>query len=373
MSHEKMTLEIQSLDQCSPLAKNGLHRQSLSLKGNYSLHTHVGIGYKNQNEDGYLVLKNGAFVFDGVGGSFGGAQATRLAQQSIAQSLAHSDDLVSAFHTANHHINQSPYHKASTVAIGYTLKTGPNNKTLCQLVYAGDARAQIYRLNQDGNYELFFKTADQSPVTDLLLSGQIKNSLEMRTHQLSHVVYQGLGGTSQVKPAEHQLILENNDLLLLSTDGYHDNISEDEQLHIVNKLRCPHEIQKTLFSLALQKMQRLKMIREKIKNTENLLKEIFDKNSLDFLPIPQCSELYYRRDGKTYNDKGQIQKRGMRLPLDEPHGLFCDRSGIVTNNTGEILDSYKCDNITLMVHRLDPQIEQSIILEDFPTNPEIYF
>ena len=178
------------------------------------------------NQDSYLsVPEHGLFaVFDGVGGQQAGEVASRMAAETIEESLAHisnqtSHDLIKrAVAFANRDIYEraesDPAYKtmATTVALAHV---EGNHATLA---HVGDSR--IYRL-EDGYF--YRETVDHTDYNDALRAGISLNVGGAG----GNVINRALGVESEVEVEIKTITVSDGARLLLCSDGIYRHLADE--------------------------------------------------------------------------------------------------------------------------------------------------
>ena len=205
--------------------------------------THVGLD-KECNEDCYLIKEVGGglllAVADGVGGNPGGDLAAQLAIDSIDISVLQEEGMITipqqlaaAMLQANALLLRTANEHPEVEGMGATLTVAWLANNQAYWGHVGDSR--LYRLH-DG--VLFQATTDQNLAQELYASGEISVQ-ELSGHRMRGFLSQCLGEDGVV-PACGQFTVAPGDLLLLSTDGLHDWLSD---LDITGILSLKTELQ----------------------------------------------------------------------------------------------------------------------------------
>ena len=183
--------------------------------------------YVKEFDDGSLLLA----VADGLGGMVGGKRAAEMAKESLndfdpeCQAVeAHIEELMQE---ANRRIMEAAAREPDLEGMGTTLTAALiRNGTICW-GHVGDSRLYLFRAN-----ELRQITKDDTMAGFLLSEGQITKE-EARTHPGGRFVFQCLGGCGEFEPYTGNFEVEEGDLLLLSTDGLHDEVPEEKIVSIL--------------------------------------------------------------------------------------------------------------------------------------------
>jgi len=185
---------------------------------------------RERNEDCFGALpERGVFaVADGMGGHIGGDVASRVAIDAVLRFLETAepldlDALAQAAQRANRAVLETA-HSRGLFGMGTTLTLVVVRDGALQIANVGDSRAYLIRA---GRSELL--TTDQTVVQMLIQRGALPRE-HARSHPERHVLLQALGTQDRVDPELRQLRCAAGDRLLLSTDGLHDQIGNDELL-----------------------------------------------------------------------------------------------------------------------------------------------
>jgi protein phosphatase len=196
------------------------------------------------NEDALLVLpKHGLFaVCDGVGGRSSGEVASRLAvagiegyfrDNPVAEAEGYEGEqrhewFRTYFHRCLQRINMdilglsardpSKEGMATTAVIGYL------DNDMLYVTNIGDSRAYLIRTGA-----LMQVTQDHSYVNSLVNQGTISRA-EARIHPQKNVITRALGVGESAECDFYWLAAEKGDRLLLSTDGMHGELMDEEIL-----------------------------------------------------------------------------------------------------------------------------------------------
>lgn len=211
--------------------------------------THRGL-VRVSNQDAYVILDQGnvpswcqaaVAVFDGVGGRYGGQEASSragryLAKLLMAKHLPQSGggpalliaDLILDLHTqlrvdqkGEPHLKQM----ATTATMALRTRAAPN---ALWIGHVGDSPALRVR---DGCLEKLV-------VEDSLVAGLLKNRLiteeQSQGHPQRHIITQALGHNEEIEPHVSAHEVRTGDRYLLCTDGLTDMVSERQIIQIVS-------------------------------------------------------------------------------------------------------------------------------------------
>lgn len=192
---------------------------------------HVFLSEVNQNG---LTL---AIVADGMGGHLAGEVASKLAVETIVSVLEtelqqertveeYSTALEKAIHQANTHIYQNSIGQDNYRGMGTTVVAAIVSEHWIILGYVGDSRAYIA-----AHDEIKQLTSDHSLVNELLKSGEISED-EAKAHPQKNVLTRALGTDDEVKVDLKVIHWEEDQTLILCSDGLSNRVSNKEMLEI---------------------------------------------------------------------------------------------------------------------------------------------
>ena len=189
------------------------------------------IGKRNNNEDAFIAekAKDGYLlaIADGIGGHRAGEVASEIAVSTLSKEFG-----------SRYHEGMSPNEigallsdsfKSAHIAIetgavgekdgmGTTMVAAFIRNKSAVIANTGDSRA--YHIRE----RVLFRTKDHSVIQSLIDSHQISEE-EARHHPLRAMITNSLGSSFLVDI--YHLTLRSGDLLLLSSDGFHDYVDED--------------------------------------------------------------------------------------------------------------------------------------------------
>lgn len=196
--------------------------------------THPGLIRKN-NEDRLLAREytGGAVllaVADGLGGHEAGERAAQMALSGLEALNVDASDmdeqLVSLVCLVNRDILEAASRNPALMKMGTTLTASLVRNGTAHWVHVGDSRLYLFR---DGI--LVQITEDQTPLGILVRGGEITKE-EARLHPLRNLLMSCLG-RKEYEMDSGTLELSAGDLLLFTTDGLHDSISESSILSLL--------------------------------------------------------------------------------------------------------------------------------------------
>ena len=205
---------------------------------------------RDHNEDFYLVVPNRKLfiVADGMGGHAAGEVASRLAAETIAAYFEEvqlsTDDhngasphLVRAIEIANASIHDEARRRASQRGMGTTAVALLFSGDRAHWAHVGDSR--LYRLRGD---ELTPLTRDHSLLEQTLATQNFTDAeaRDFAAHfPYKNILTRGLGTNPKVDVDVDSAPVRHEDLFVMTTDGLHDTIDDDEIARILMRHR-PH-------------------------------------------------------------------------------------------------------------------------------------
>ncbi|MGE0245694.1 MAG: PP2C family serine/threonine-protein phosphatase [Pyrinomonadaceae bacterium] len=225
--------------------------------------SHVG-RVRRGNEDNYLILNvtrskawtgaqaDGEFVIetqnfevddngivlavsDGMGGALAGEVASKMAVESVCEKILHEDldetltpeayenHLISKLYNAtvyaNYLIHQQGRSDAQFQGMGATFTGLGVTPDSVDIIQVGDSRAYLVRAGK-----IYQITKDQSLVQQLIDAQQISPE-EAETHTLKNVILQALGAQNEIYPVSARLTPNQNDVVLLCSDGLSNKVT----------------------------------------------------------------------------------------------------------------------------------------------------
>jgi protein phosphatase len=219
---------------------------------------------RTTNEDALLVLpKYGLFaVADGVGGRSSGEIASRKAVVNIEAFIqrnptSESDELEPdqkhswfkayfqrCLQTINNDIRSAAAHDSALEGMATTAVLAYFSGHTLYITNIGDSRAYLIR---DGG--IMQLTEDHTYVNNLVSAGTISQE-EAREHPQKSVITRALGASVGADPDFFHYELAKNDRILLSTDGLHGELTDNEILSAADKSGDLNRICKQLTKMA---------------------------------------------------------------------------------------------------------------------------
>lgn len=215
--------------------------------------THKGL-VKDQNQDRFLVeeFANGCVllaVADGAGGEAKGERAAEIAKESLAKFDRDSEDIGSQFvklmQAADQEIVEMVEEEPDLKGMASTMTAAFVREGVVSWAHVGDSRLYLFR-----GGELTQITEDDTMAGFLLEEGEITKE-EARSHPGRDFLFEFIG-CGQFEPESGIFSLREKDLLLLTTDGLHDKVTEETMVRILELETELEEKLEALVSVALE-------------------------------------------------------------------------------------------------------------------------
>lgn len=200
---------------------------------------------RSNNQDAYAVGEFSdevvwSVVCDGMGGAAGGNIASALAVKVISDKINASyrdkmrdssikNMLDSALTAANIEVYDFAEAKPELRGMGTTVVCAIVRDNQAYIAHAGDSRAYII----SGNGDITQVTTDHSMVQDLLSRGKITTE-EAEHHPNKNIITRAVGVDKSIEIDFDQFDLEDDDTLLLCTDGLSNYVSNSEMVEIMS-------------------------------------------------------------------------------------------------------------------------------------------
>ncbi|MBQ2675848.1 MAG: Stp1/IreP family PP2C-type Ser/Thr phosphatase [Clostridia bacterium] len=200
---------------------------------------------RDENQDSYAVLSlsdraTAVIVCDGMGGANGGSIASSTAVKVISNSITHSFRenmsarsikamLESAVIAANISVFDAAKSKDELSGMGTTVVAAVVADSVAYIAHAGDSRAYVVHEKS----ELEQITKDHSIVQHMIENGQLTAD-EARVHPKRNVITRALGVGESIDIDYNEIDLNDDDMLLVCTDGLTNYVDCVDILNIVN-------------------------------------------------------------------------------------------------------------------------------------------
>jgi protein phosphatase len=187
-------------------------------------------------------------VFDGLGGHTGGEKASERAKESMAEfnplSQSLERHLVELMQIANRSILDMVDEVPDLRGMGTTMTIAYVGNGIVTWAHVGDSRLYVFR---EGKLE---RVTEDDTIPGLLLAEGEIDQEEARLHPLKNVLFDCLGrGDFEAHAGRFEI--QKEDILLLSTDGLHDEVPEKEMVSILLLKKDLQEMLEALVSAAL--------------------------------------------------------------------------------------------------------------------------
>ncbi|WP_335870671.1 Stp1/IreP family PP2C-type Ser/Thr phosphatase [Bacillus sp. 2205SS5-2] len=211
----------------------------------------------NEDHGGVFVNSHGdrlAIVADGMGGHNAGDIASEMAVELLAQYWQQTDKFETAqasedwFNTHILNVNKKIYEHASEhpgcEGMGTTVVAAICTNRFLTIANIGDSRGYIH--NETGLHQM---TNDHSFVNELVRTGQISRE-DAEMHPRKNVLLRALGTENSVEVDVKTIMFEEEDLLLLCSDGLSNKLSEDEMMIILTSSTSLQDRAQNMIGLA---------------------------------------------------------------------------------------------------------------------------
>lgn len=195
---------------------------------------------RESNQDAYAVGElpgevAWAVVCDGMGGAAGGNIASALAVKVISDKITASYNekmrsasiknlLDSAITAANIEVYDMAYSRNDLNGMGTTVVAVIVRDSVAYIAHAGDSRAYTVK-----DYDVQQVTVDHSLVQNLVDRGEITKE-QAEHHPNKNVITRAVGVDKRIDIDYSEVELENNETLILCTDGLSNYVTNDEMV-----------------------------------------------------------------------------------------------------------------------------------------------
>ncbi|MFE8695230.1 Stp1/IreP family PP2C-type Ser/Thr phosphatase [Cytobacillus sp. FJAT-53684] len=214
---------------------------------------------RQHNEDNGGVFTNNsgqrlAVVADGMGGHRAGDVASEMALANLQKLWEETDEIQTAdeaeewlkvnIKKGNTLLYEHSKKVSECEGMGTTVVAAICTDRFASIANIGDSRCYI--LNENGFQQL---TDDHSLVSELVRTGQISKE-DAEHHPMKNVVLRALGTEETVNIDIKTIIFEDEDVLLLCSDGLSNKVTEAEMIDILQGEMSMNEKAATLIELA---------------------------------------------------------------------------------------------------------------------------
>lgn len=189
---------------------------------------------RTNNEDYFLLLPSAGLyvVADGMGGAQAGEHASRLAVETLRDTIqavappTSPDDLLDAFAKANQRVMKEADADLAMEGMGTTLVAAVENDGDLFIASVGDSRAYLFE-----NGKLQAITEDQTWVNEVgRRLGLDEETLKI--HPMRHVLTMAIGVSGQLRVNHYLIHPTPGAQILLCSDGLH-GVAPDERIEAV--------------------------------------------------------------------------------------------------------------------------------------------
>jgi len=186
---------------------------------------------RTNNEDYFLLLPSAGLyvVADGMGGAQAGEHASRLAVETVRDTMQAAppptspDDLLDAFAKANQEVMKAADSDQAMEGMGTTLVAAVENDRDLFIASVGDSRAYFF---EDGKLQVV--TEDQTWVNEVgRRLGLDEETLKI--HPMRHVLTMAIGVSGQLRVNHYSIHPSPGAQVLLCSDGLH-GVAPDERI-----------------------------------------------------------------------------------------------------------------------------------------------
>jgi PPM family protein phosphatase len=192
---------------------------------------------RTTNQDFFRIVPDLSLyvLADGMGGARGGARASQLAVETVAEILgksAHRDAaaLLGAVEEANarvlHEATSDPRFEGMGTTLVAALETTENDLAIASV---GDSRAYVFEAGK-----LRAVTEDQTWVHEVGRTLGL-DEISLKTHPMRHVLTMAVGVGTAIRIRYYGVALKPGSVMMLSSDGLHGVVPEEQIERILNK------------------------------------------------------------------------------------------------------------------------------------------
>lgn len=190
--------------------------------------TQIGVGYKNRNEDAFLLMpqKKVMALADGMGGHVGGNIASGIAIDFFEYGVSQGMEIDEAIAFANQAIlarSKSDEHLNGMRSMGCTFAAFQILGNVLKIAHVGDTKVLLLR-----GGAVYFETQDHTQGQQLLQEGLIDC---LTAFELNHILNRCLGIDSMRAKRDVSvtgLEIKVGDRILIATDGLTDNFFDGQ-------------------------------------------------------------------------------------------------------------------------------------------------
>jgi PPM family protein phosphatase len=226
-------------------------------------HGHSDVGkYREDNQDSIRIYEPSELqisshghlyaLADGMGGYSHGGVASTLALETFFDSFysgqpqKSSNNLKQAIQSANTAVYQAAY-RLGAVRMGTTLSAVNIFNNQLHIAHIGDSRVYLIRKGQ-----ATCLTRDHTVVGDLV-NMKVLSPDKIRKHEQRSVLNKCIGVQLFIQPDIQRFTLEQEDLMILCSDGLWSVIEDHEFAHFAQEIPNPDQLSQALIELALER------------------------------------------------------------------------------------------------------------------------
>lgn len=211
----------------------------------------------NEDNGGIIINRSGqrlAIVADGMGGHRAGDVASEMTLNNLQERWVKTEQIETAelaeewlkknIGQVNTVLFEHSKEHSECEGMGTTLVAAICTDRFATIANIGDSRC--YMMNESGFQQL---TEDHSLVNELVRSGQITKE-DAENHPRKNVLLRALGTEISVEMDIKTIIFEDEDMLLLCSDGLSNKVSESEMAEILTSDQNLKEKAVSLIDLA---------------------------------------------------------------------------------------------------------------------------
>lgn len=206
---------------------------------NMDISYYTSAGGRQNNEDFVSLMENNdtiiASVADGLGGHASGEVAAQLAVKTVNTELINKKQSVAALEKTFTAANLAVLKNAQANKMKTTLAVVWASKTKALLATVGDTRIYHFR-----NNEIIFQSIDHSVSQMAVMAGEITHG-QIRGHKDRNKLVRVIGHRENVKPDITEVTLEPRDAILICSDGFWENIIENEMCRVLSRSKDSKE------------------------------------------------------------------------------------------------------------------------------------
>jgi protein phosphatase len=192
---------------------------------------------RSSNQDSFRIVPEiGLYLLaDGMGGARGGERASQMAVEAVAENLGKAQQrdaaaLLDAVEEANQRVLDEASRDTRLEGMGTTLvaalETQENDIAIASV---GDSRAWLLEANK-----LRAITEDHTWIQEVGRTLGLDETA-LKTHPMRHVLTMAVGVGSVLRIRYYAVALEPDSIMMLSSDGLHGVVAENELERILNE------------------------------------------------------------------------------------------------------------------------------------------